>query len=370
MKNHFNLVKSTLALSLISTFVFTSCKKDDVIPISSNITGAYTTGFFIANEGTFNGGNASVSFYNTNNNVVTNNIFQLANNRPLGDQLQSITVKDTIVYLVVQNSKKIEVVGKTSFKSITTIGGIKSPRYLTVVSSTKVYVSDWASDSIKIIDTKSFKVIGSIAVGIDPNQMLLVGNDLYVANSSYSYGSSNDKTVSIIDITTDRVTKTITVGDKPNSLVLQNGKVWVGCYGNTIYSPPSYALDTINSTKGGIYGIDISTKAVVKSYLMPNFNSPKFLCADNFSNNLYYYSGGKVYLQSLDSTNLTKKVVLSKSLYGMNLDATNAGVLWGFDAIDYVNNGKICKYDFDNSTQTFLEYQSNRVGKVPNGLAY
>ena len=123
-------------------------------------------GFFIVNEGGFGNSNTSLSFYSSETGEVTNNIFQLVNNRPLGDQSQSIAIHRDQGFIVAQNSSKVEVFDTDNFESITTISdGIESPRYFVGLNSEKGYVSDWGSDgltgTVKVIDLDSYTELSS-----------------------------------------------------------------------------------------------------------------------------------------------------------------------------------------------------------------
>jgi len=85
-----------------------------------------------------------------------------------------------------------------------------------------LYVSNWSSDSISVIDTAAAKVIATIATGHNPNDIEL-GSDgrLYVSNG-------NENTVTVIDTKKRRAIETINVGptarapqgSTPNALAL------------------------------------------------------------------------------------------------------------------------------------------------------
>ena len=89
-------------------------------------------------------------------------------------------------------------------------------------SGDRLYVSNWSSRSISVIDTAANKVIGSIAVGINPNDMELGADGrLYVSNG-------NENTVTVVDVKQQRAIETVSValtpkapeGSTPNGLAL------------------------------------------------------------------------------------------------------------------------------------------------------
>ena len=73
-------------LSSICILLFLSaCSKSDEPPGTDLFV---SNGVLIANEGNFQWGNASLSYYDIENNQVHNNLFQAVNNRLLGDVFQ------------------------------------------------------------------------------------------------------------------------------------------------------------------------------------------------------------------------------------------------------------------------------------------
>lgn len=84
-----------------------------------------------------------------------------------------------------------------------------------------VYVSNWGSDSVSVIDTAQEKVVATIAVGDNPNDLELIGDGrLFVSCAS-------DNTVVVVDTKKGRATERVTVslhprapeGSTPNALV-------------------------------------------------------------------------------------------------------------------------------------------------------
>lgn len=73
-------------------------------------------GLFIMNEGNFQYGNATLSYYDPETKKVENEIFYRANAMKLGDVAQSMIVRDTIGWVVVNNSHVIFAISTNTFK--------------------------------------------------------------------------------------------------------------------------------------------------------------------------------------------------------------------------------------------------------------
>ena len=105
-------------------------------------------GLFITNEGNFQYGNATLSFYDPAKDTVQNEIFFRANAMKLGDVAQSMLIKDDMGWVVVNNSHVVFAINTTTFKEVGRITNLTSPRYMHFVSDTKAYITQlWAYGS-------------------------------------------------------------------------------------------------------------------------------------------------------------------------------------------------------------------------------
>lgn len=235
----------------------TSCDpKSDVVVTPDAVI---NTGMFILNEGSYQGNNASLNYFDLSSQFVTADVFKAKNNRGLGDTGQDMIKYGSKIYISVYNSSIIEVIdAKTavSIKSIPVldiVSGSKSyPRYFAVANG-KVYVTLYdktfgnvGKGNVAMLDTASLSITKTTPVGSYPDGCAIANNKLYVANSG-GLAAVKDSTVSIIDLNTFTETKKIKVGLNPGSVNADNyGDVYVIARGN--YQSIKSVVSKINST--------------------------------------------------------------------------------------------------------------------------
>ncbi|MEM9857024.1 MAG: DUF5074 domain-containing protein [Bacteroidota bacterium] len=369
-----NFLKRNLFIVFIGLMTFSGCSDDDDNP--RVIPGEQ--GFFIVNEGLFGAGNASLSFFNKQTEEIQNDVFFEANNRPLGDQAQSMIVTDGRGYVVVQNSNKIEVINAEDFTSITTIDendGLQSPRYLLVVSDSKAYISDWgpsgATGFLRVLDLNTNEITNSISVGFGPNRMVLSGDNVYLTHSGrfndQTFEFIPDQTLMIINTNTDAVTTEIELGDNSNAAQVDNaGNVWVSGAGNLVFGgAPDFALDLDASTSG--YIARISPNNVILFELPVKGTGPNNLEINPNGDLLYFNYQGAIVTASttLNSSNeIEINSFISKSFYGFSVDPVSGEFIGGV-APNFTSDGSIERY---TTSGTLID--SYTVGIGPNGAVF
>lgn len=333
------MTKPTFFVLLLSiTFFLSSCIKDGDFGEISKDKGNYFfgKGVFIVNEGNFGQGNGSISFYNFYTNVVYNNIFESVNKRPLGDVPISAEIINNLLYILVNNSGKIEVVNLSDFKSFKTITGFSSPRYLLPIDNKKTYISDLRNDYISVLNIENNTVSKTIKCGKSSDRMLLFENKVFVCNWSEYFVKAPNNTIQVIDAGNDKLIDSIKVGKEPNSLILDKfNRLWVlssGGYNNEEFPE----LNCINT----------STLQIEKKLIFPNKNqSPTSLCT-NISRDTIYFINQNIYRMSVTDDSLPQKPLIMRGqhlFYSMSSSPDN-NVLWLSDAIDYNQNGYIYRY--------------------------
>lgn len=114
-------IRKLLAGFFAASLLLTTACKDDEILENDIVKGAYQGGILLGVEGGFNKNQAEVSYLSPDLSTLSENIYASNNdNQPLGDVLQAIAFKDDKAYLVVNNSNKVEVVDRYTFKKTAT----------------------------------------------------------------------------------------------------------------------------------------------------------------------------------------------------------------------------------------------------------
>jgi len=253
---------------------------------------------FLLNEGNMGSNKATLDYYNYNTGVYHKNIFATINplvSRELGDVGNDIQIYGGKLYAVINCSHYIEVMDVRTAKHIAAIT-IPNCRYI-VFNKGYAYISSYAGPVlinpnarlgyVARMDTTTFK-IDTLVVGYQPEEMVISGDNLYVANSGGYRVPNYDRTVSVIDLNKFKVTTTIDVAINLHRMEADEyGNIYVSSRGD-YYTVPS-----------SIYVINSSTNTVTKNLHIPC--SEMTLCGDS----LYVYSTGWSYVTNKNTISYT-----------------------------------------------------------------
>lgn len=349
----FNLI--SFGLITFSGFILlSSCNdSDDIINKNTDTisAGPYANGIFITNEGTFGNNNGSVSFYSTVADThysivadtVYNSIFSEVNGRILGDVVQSICINDSLAYIVVNNSNKIEIVSRYTFEEAGVFPNLPSPRYM-VTEENIGFVSCWGDNSVHVLNLKTLTDIKSIETGSGPEKMLKANGKIYVTNTG---GFAYDSLVTVIDIETQKVVKNINVKYVPNDMVIdKDGFIWVLAAGRVIYNTD---WSIAEQTPCKLYKINSSTDEVSDEITLWNEQHPTNLEIDNTGSTLYIgggYAFGGIFSLPIGST--TPVEFVDDWAYGFNIDS-ESNVVFVMVAPNFTSAGWLKRYKTDGT---------------------
>lgn len=216
---------------LIVTFVLLSigCAKNKSAQPVGNGNGVPNTNpearnVYVACEGSFGSGNASLFIKDLNAQTEFENVYLNKNGSVLGDVFQSMQRIDDRFFLCINNSDKVVVVDASTLEYIGEIS-IPKPRYVLPVTNGKAYVSSLYSNKIYVIDPNDMVVEGTI-------DMPAQNTEGMVALSNYAYICTWDTAcnkVYMVNTVTDKLADSFTIaGRAPHSVgVDRDGAVWV-----------------------------------------------------------------------------------------------------------------------------------------------
>lgn len=325
MKNKILFLFSLIAL-------FYSCKKDSPTPTGeAPFAETRSGGLLIANEGRYSTSTASLSYLDTDGRVY-NDIYQKVNGTPLGDVLNSMSILNDKLYLVVNNSGKIVVCNPRTIRQIKTITGLTSPRYIVKATDTKAYVSDYQSNRISIIDLANDTISGSIQLNGWTEEMIKINDKMYVTNY-------NSDKIYIIDTSTDQVTDSLTAGRFGNFITTDvNGKIWLLCVG-----------DYFTMTPGELVRIDPVSGNREFSYTFSSSDGPIKLRRNAAGTQIYLINNGIVTLNANASSYPSQPLIQSSGEYFYALFIDPSGKIITGDAVNFVQNGTVKIYSASGS---------------------
>ncbi|WP_300933406.1 YncE family protein [uncultured Duncaniella sp.] len=327
-----------LSVLLCVPLCLTGCMKWDYSDSPEDFD-APGSGLFILNEGNFQYGNASLSYYDPATDNVENEVFLRANGMKLGDVAQSMTVYDDKGWIVVNNSHVVFAIDLSSFKEIGRIENLTSPRYIHFVSDDKAYVSQLWDNRIFIVDPRRYEVTGYIEVpdmamgNGSTEQMVQIGK--YVYCNCWSYQNRIIK----IDTESDRVVASVTVGVQPTSLAVDRyGRLWTVTDGGYEDSPYGYEAPSL-------FRIDPEKFTIEKEFKFRLGNSPCEL-QTNGDGSLLYWVDDDIWCMDVDAERLPVRPFLERrdtKYYGLTV-SPSTGDVYVADAIDYQQQGMIYRY--------------------------
>jgi len=347
-------------LVIAACAVLVACKKDEgqgPKTVNNTVESVeLTDGVFITCEGTFLAGNASVSFLKKEDQTVYNGIFSTRNDFPLGDVLQSIYFLDPYCFLIVNNSRRVEVVNASDFKHVSTISGVGSPRYITQAAGGSAWLSTFDSEGLFQIDPNSLTVTGNIPVSGRTEELLQHDLFTFVTNYRNLQDTSINPGILVFDGTT--LHGTIPVSEGPNSMRIDaNGKLWVLCDGGIF---PKVE-------KGALYRIDPINLQVLNVFEFPNLEDTPFRLEMNQAGDALYFINKGVYTMNLETMDFPTMPLIdgtAGNFYGLGLD-NESQQIYVADPIDFVQQGNVYRYQLNGEVLDTL-----KVGVGPSAFIF
>lgn len=376
-----------ILLALLAVVMFTACREDEVVVpteydiIPDNVSpSSKIAGMYLVNEGNMGSNKCTLDYLDYVQGYYVRNLYAERNPhviKELGDVGNDIQIYGSRLYVVVNCSNKVEVLdAQTGVR----IGQVNIPncRYIRFKRG-YAYVSSYVGPvqlnnpnavrgAVYKIDTLSLKPVAKCTVGYQPDELEIIGDYIYVANSGGYMAPNYDNTVSVIEIEGFKQVEKIPVGINLSRIKADNyGKLWVTSRGD--YEKVHSNLYVLQKKKNR------NEMEVTDTLDVPCSN----FCISGDS--LYYYttewnnfSQSNTITYGIINT-VTKKVVSNSFItdgtenditipYGINIHPETHDI-YVTDAKNYVSSGVLHCYSKDGKHKW-----SVRTGDIPAHMCF
>ncbi len=277
-----------LYISLTITLLVSSCRTDDIIVYMENEDIGKKTdkteiiGMYLLNEGNMGSNKCTLDYLDLSGDSTIHylrNIYAERNPnevKELGDVGNDIQIYGSRLWMVINCSNKVEVcragdavkLGKVNVPNCRSVAFHEGFAYVSSYVGPVAVGQDTPLGQVYKIDTLTLQTVDTVTVGYQPEELAVVGNRLYVANSGGYRAPDYDRTVSVIDLATFKETRKIDVAiNLHRCRTDQYGQLWVSSRGDYYNAMPKlYWLsrdDKGEMTLGGAIDVPVSDYCIV-----------------------------------------------------------------------------------------------------------
>lgn len=381
-------VRKILFLPLLCLAVLFACREIELVvpteyellpgvPIAPD---ARPAGMYLLNEANMGSNKSSIDYVDFRNAYYVRNIYAERNPevvKELGDVGNDIQIYGNKLYAVINCSHKVEVMDVRTCKRIGQVD-IPNCRYIRFAKG-KAYVSAYVGPvaidpnaqlgAVYEVDTASLAVTRKVTVGYQPDELEVLGEYLYVANSGGYRAPDYDSTVSVVEIYGMKQIQKIPVGINLHRIRKDRyGKLWVTSRGD------------YNTIPSRLYVLDRKDKNSKEIVVKDTLDIP---CSEMYiqGDSLYFYSvewnkqterntvtygiidvrTGQLVTDHFITDGTEQDIVIP---YGICVHPTT-GDIYVTDAKNYVSSGVLHCYDRHGKKKW-----SVRTGDIPAHMAF
>jgi DNA-binding beta-propeller fold protein YncE len=236
---------------IILVLFLVACREDElvvpteyqILPIEINPE-SNPMGMYVLNEGNMGSNKSTLDFVDFRNAYYIRNLYAERNPnviKELGDVGNDIQIYGNKLYAVINCSHKVEVMDAYTCERIGQID-IPNCRYIRF-SQGNAYVSAYVGPvaidpnaqlgAVYRVDTTSLTVTGKVTVGYQPDELEVMGEYIYVANSGGYRAPNYDYTISVVEMYAMKQVQKIPVAVNLHRLRKDKyGKLWVSSRGD------------------------------------------------------------------------------------------------------------------------------------------
>ena len=381
-------VRRILFLPLLCLAVLFACREIElVVPTEYELLpgvpidpDARPAGMYLLNEANMGSNKSSIDYVDFRNAYYVRNIYAERNPevvKELGDVGNDIQIYGNKLYAVINCSHKVEVMDVRTCKRIGQVD-IPNCRYIRFAKG-KAYVSAYVGPvaidpnaqlgAVYEVDTASLAVTRKVTVGYQPDELEVLGEYLYVANSGGYRAPDYDSTVSVVEIYGMKQIQKIPVGINLHRIRKDRyGKLWVTSRGD------------YNTIPSRLYVLDRKDKNSKEMVVKDTLDIP---CSEMYiqGDSLYFYSvewnkqterntvtygiidvrTGQLVTDHFITDGTEQDIVIP---YGICVHPTT-GDIYVTDAKNYVSSGVLHCYDRHGKKKW-----SVRTGDIPAHMAF
>ena len=231
--------------------VTTGCREDElVVPTEYDIIADQPAedtrirGFYLVNEGNMGSNKCTLDYYDYFTGLYARNIYAERNPevvKELGDVGNDIGIYGSKLYVVVNCSHKVEVldartgvrIGQVDIPNCRYVRFHRGRAYVSSYVGPVLIDADAPKGAVYEVDTASLAVTRRVTVGYQPEEMEVVDDYMYVANSGGYRAPNYDNTVSVIQMVDFKQVQQIPVGINLHRLKKDRyNKLWVTSRGD------------------------------------------------------------------------------------------------------------------------------------------
>ena len=381
-------VRKILFLPLLCLAVLFACREIElVVPTEYELLpgvpidpDARPAGMYLLNEANMGSNKSSIDYVDFRNAYYVRNIYAERNPevvKELGDVGNDIQIYGNKLYAVINCSHKVEVMDVRTCKRIGQVD-IPNCRYIRFAKG-KAYVSAYVGPvaidpnaqlgAVYEVDTASLAVTRKVTVGYQPDELEVLGEYLYEANSGGYRAPDYDSTVSVVEIYGMKQIQKIPVGINLHRIRKDRyGKLWVTSRGD------------YNTIPSRLYVLDRKDKNSKEMVVKDTLDIP---CSEMYiqGDSLYFYSvewnkqterntvtygiidvrTGQLVTDHFITDGTEQDIVIP---YGICVHPTT-GDIYVTDAKNYVSSGVLHCYDRHGKKKW-----SVRTGDIPAHMAF
>lgn len=332
----------------ISFLHLASCTPDEVVdpPVETA-----SKRLLVLNEGNFQRGNASLSALNLDTHQMQHKVFERSNGRSLGDVAQSIHYINEQLFVVLNNSGRIEVLNPDDYSSIATIEGFTSPRYVLPIDDERAIVSDLYANALTVINVQTHQKTGTIKLHGWTENMVLLEDDIVTTNMRHNK-------VYVLDKSTLNLQDSIAIGGLSEELFVgEDDAIWV-----------LRMSDQAKGTEAAWLEMDMKQRKVVDSIIVPT-EGTTYSASSSYSAKhatCWFVLSGDVHQFDVANKTLQSSVIrpeTGETFYNL---LVQDDFLWLTDVGNYNERGQLLKF----TISTLTEPERYDMQIIPSSMLY